>query len=203
MVQVKVCGITRAADAMAAVSLGATALGFVFWPQSGRYVTPAVAASIARLVPDVVTVGVFVNSSAEEIHEVADKVGLTSVQLHGDEPDDMYTQLSYSGIRAIGVKGEKTLAKADRVPRDVMVLLDVDDPVQRGGAGRTIDWDVAASIAAKRQIFLAGGLRPDNIAAAIRSVRPYGIDVSSGGEAAPGIKEVGKLASLFSEVKQV
>ena len=181
MVQVKVCGITRAADAMAAVSLGATALGFVFWPQSGRYVTPAAAASIARMVPDVVRVGVFVNSSVEEIHEVADKVGLPSVQLHGDDPDDMYTQLSYS----------------------VMVLLDVHDRVHRGGTGRTVDWDVAATIAAKRQIFLAGGLRPDNIAAAIRSVRPYGIDVSSGVEASPGIKEVGKLASLFSEVEQV
>ena len=203
MVQVKICGITRAADATAAVSLGATAIGFVFWPQSGRYVTPAVAASIARLVPDVVTVGVFVNSSVEEIREVADKVGLTSVQLHGDEPDEMYTQLSYRVIRAIGVKGEKTIAKADRVPRDVMVLLDVDDPVQRGGTGRTVDWDVAASIAAKRQIFLAGGLRPDNIAAAIRRVRPYGIDVSSGVEASSGIKEVGKLVSLFSEVGQV
>ena len=203
MVQVKVCGITRAADAMAAVSLGATALGFVFWPQSGRYVTPAVAASIARLVPDVVTVGVFVDSSVEEVHEVADEVGLTSVQLHGDEPDDMYTQLSYNVIRAIGVEGEKTIAKVDRVPQDVMVLLDVHDRVQRGGTGQTVDWDVAATIAAKRQIFLAGGLRPDNIAAAIRGVRPYGIDVSSGVEASPGIKEVGKLASLFSEVKQL
>lgn len=203
MVQVKVCGITRAADAMAAVSLGATAIGFVFWPQSGRYVTPAVAASIARLVPDVVTVGVFVDSSVEEVHEVADEVGLTSVQLHGDEPDDMYTQLTYSVIRAIGVKGEKTIAKVDRVPQDVMVLLDVHDRVRRGGTGQTVDWDVAATIAAKRKIFLAGGLRPDNIAAAIRGVRPYGIDVSSGVEASPGIKEVGKLASLFAEVKQV
>lgn len=203
MVQVKVCGITRAADAMAAVSLGATAIGFVFWPQSGRYVTPAVAASIARLVPDVVTVGVFVDSSVEEVHEVADEVGLTSVQLHGDEPDDMYMQLSYNVIRAIGVEGEKTIAKVDRVPQDVMVLLDVHDRVQRGGTGQTVDWDVAATIAAKRQIFLAGGLRPDNIAAAIRGVRPYGIDVSSGVEASPGIKEVGKLASLFFEVKQL
>ena len=188
---------------MAAVSLGATAIGFVFWPQSGRYVKPAVAASIARLVPDVVTVGVFVDSSVEEVHEVADEVGLTSVQLHGDEPDDMYTQLSYNVIRAIGVEGEKTIAKVDRVPQDVMVLLDVHDRVQRGGTGQTVDWDVAATIAAKRQIFLAGGLRPDNIAAAIRGVRPYGIDVSSGVELSPGIKEVGKLASLFSEVKQV
>jgi len=203
MVQVKICGITRAADARAAVSLGATAIGFVFWPLSGRYVTPEVAASIARLVPDVVTVGVFVNSSVEEIHEVADEVGLTSVQLHGDEPDEMYKQLSYRVIRAIGVKGEETIAKADRVPRDVMVLLDVHDPVQRGGTGQTVDWDVAATIAAKRQIVLAGGLRPDNVAAAIRSVRPYGIDVSSGVEASPGIKEAGKLSSLFSEVEQV
>ena len=203
MVQVKVCGITRASDALAAVSLGATAVGFVFWPGSRRYVTPEVAATIVRGLTGVRTVGVFVNSSVAEMHEVAEKVGLNSVQLHGDEPDDMYSELSYSVIRAIGVAGKQTIAKVDRVPNDVMVLLDVHDQVQRGGTGRTVDWDVAATIAAKRQIFLAGGLGPDNVAAAIRSVRPYGIDVSSGVETSPGIKETDKLKALFCEVEQV
>ncbi|MEE3202593.1 MAG: phosphoribosylanthranilate isomerase [Acidobacteriota bacterium] len=203
MVQVKVCGITRASDALAAVSLGATAVGFVFWPESRRYVTPEVAASIARGLTGVRTVGVFVNSSVAEMHKVAENVGLDSVQLHGDEPDDMYSKLSCSVIRAIGVVGKQTIAKVDRVPNNVMVLLDVHDQVQRGGTGRTVDWDVAATIAAKRQIFLAGGLRPDNVAAAIRSVRPYGIDVSSGVETSPGIKETDKLKALFYEVEQV
>lgn len=202
MVQVKVCGITRAADAVAAVSLGATSIGFVFWPESRRYVTPDFAASIVQGLPTVRSVGVFVNSSVEEMHEVADKVGLTSVQLHGDESDDMYSQLSYPVIRAIGVVGESTITRVDSVPQDVMVLLDVHDQVKRGGTGRTVDWDVAATIAAKRQIFLAGGLGPDNVAAAIRRVRPYGIDVSSGVEASPGIKETNKLKSLFCEVEQ-
>ena len=88
------------------------------------------------------------------------------------------------------------------MPDDVTVLLDVEDQVQRGGTGRTVDWNVAAAIAAKRQSFLAGGLRPDNIAAAIRRVRPYGIDVSSGVEVSPGIKEVDKLRALFYEMEK-
>jgi len=88
------------------------------------------------------------------------------------------------------------------VPDDVMVLLDVHDHVQRGGTGRTVDWDVAATIAAKRRIFLAGGLRPDNIAAAIRRVRPYGIDVSSGVETSPGVKAAGKLEEFFYEMEK-
>mgnify|MGYP001303056655 CR=1 FL=1 len=202
MAKVKVCGITRASDAKVAVSLGATAIGFVFWSKSKRYVTPDAAADISKDLPSVQTVGVFVNSSVDEMHGVADKVGLTSVQLHGDEPGDVYSQLSYPVIRAVGVVGNQTIAEVDRVPDDVMVLLDVQDDVQRGGTGRTVDWDVAAAIAEKRRIFLAGGLRPDNIAAAIRRVQPYGIDVASGVEASPGIKEVGKLKALFCEMEK-
>ena len=202
MANVKVCGITREADAQAAVALGATAVGFIFWPESPRYVTPDVAVQISKRLPSVQTVGVFVNSSVDEMSEVADQVGLSSVQLHGDEPDDIYSELSYPVIRAIGVTGEQTITRVDRVPDDVMVLLDVHDHVQRGGTGRTVDWDVAATIAAKRRIFLAGGLRPDNIAAAIRRVRPYGIDVSSGVETSPGVKEAGKLEELFYEMEK-
>lgn len=202
MVKVKVCGITRGSDAQLAVSLGATAVGFIFWPQSQRYVTPEAAAEISRDLPNVQTVGVFVNSSVDEMHQVADKVGLTSVQLHGDEPEDIYGELSYPVIRAIGVLGDQTITKVERVPDDVVVLLDVVDHVQRGGTGRTVDWDVAATIAAKRRIFLAGGLRPDNVAAAIRRVRPYGIDVSSGVETSPGMKEAGKLKALFYEMEK-
>ena len=202
MAEVKVCGITRGSDAQEAVSLGATAIGFVFWQKSQRYVTPDVAAAITRELPSVRTVGVFVNSSVEEVHKVADIVGLTSVQLHGDESDDIYKKLAYPVLRAIGVTGDQTIAKVERVPDDVMVLLDVEDQVQRGGTGRTVNWNVAATIAAKRRIFLAGGLRPDNIAAAIRRVRPYGIDVSSGVEVSPGIKEVDKLRALFYEMEK-
>ena len=202
MANVKVCGITREADAQVAVALGATAVGFIFWPESPRYVTPDVAVEISKRLPSVQTVGVFVNSSVDEMSEVADQVGLSSVQLHGDEPDDIYSELSYPVIRAIGVTGEQTITRVDRVPDDVMVLLDVHDHVQRGGTGRTVDWDVAATIAAKRRIFLAGGLRPDNIAAAIRRVRPYGIDVSSGVETSPGVKEAGKLEELFYEMEK-
>lgn len=202
MAKVKVCGITRVSDAQAAVALGATAVGFIFWPESQRYVTPDAAVKISKDLPSVQTVGVFVNSSVDEMCQVADQVGLTSVQLHGDEPDDIYSELSYPVIRAIGVTGEQTITKVDRVPDDVMVLLDVHDHAQRGGTGRTVDWDVAATIAAKRRIFLAGGLRPDNVAAAIRRVRPYGIDVSSGVETSPGIKEAGKLEALFYEMEK-
>ena len=199
--RIKVCGITRRDDALLAADLGASAVGFVFWPPSPRYVEPVHAAAIARELPaDVAPVGVFVDSPVDDVRRIAAEVGLSAVQLHGDEPPTLCDGLPYRVLKAVAVAGEATLDAADRVPARITVLLDARDPIRKGGTGRTVDWRVAAAVAARRRIFLAGGLCPENVGTALRTVRPYGIDVSSGIEARPGRKDAGRLRDFFEEV---
>ena len=194
---VKICGITRLEDAEAAVAAGASAIGFVFWPTSPRYIDPHRARTIAAMLPPFVTpVGVFVDQPLEHVNEVAGLVRLGAVQLHGDETPEFAAGVSGPVIKAVSP------GRADERawPARVRLLLDVHDPVARGGTGHTIDWTAAAAISAQREIVLAGGLTPDNVAGAITRVRPYGIDVSSGVERAPGIKDHGRLRALFEAV---
>ena len=192
---VKVCGITRAEDAHAAVAAGARALGLVFWPTSPRFVDPYRAREIAaRLPPFVTPVGLFVNQPREHVNAVASLVRLGAVQLHGDETPEFAASIAAPVIRALPIE------KADAWPEGTTLLLDAHDPVQRGGTGRTIDWTAAAAIASRRRVLLAGGLTPDNVAEAIAQVRPFGIDVSSGVERAPGIKDHQRLRALFEAV---
>ena len=204
MVHVKVCGITRAQDAALAAELGATAVGFVFWRGSPRYIDPPDAAAIARtLPPEVAPVGVFVNPTRDDVRRIAETVGLSTVQLHGDEPATLCDGLPYDVWKAVPVDPDRdaTRARLDRVPASVTVLLDASDRTRRGGTGRTIDWDVAATIAARRRIILAGGLAPDTVGLALRVVRPAGIDVSSGVEASPGVKDHKDLRAFFDAVR--
>jgi phosphoribosylanthranilate isomerase len=197
---IKICGITRLEDARVAVECGATALGLVFWPDSPRSVDQACARAIVESLPPFVTpVGVFVNQPAEYVNAVAAAVGLGAVQLHGDESLEFAAGLTRPVLKALTVVTED--AAIDRWPAATMVLLDAHDPVTRGGTGRTIDWARAASIAARRPIVLAGGLNPDNVGAAIERVQPFGIDVSSGVEAAPGVKDHGRIEALFNAVR--
>ena len=199
--RVKVCGITRRDDALLAADLGASAIGFVFWPGSPRYVEPETAAAIARELPaDVAPVGVFVDPTVGDVRLIAAEVGLAAVQLHGDEPATLCDGLPYRVLKAVPVAGEATCAAAERVPARITVLLDARDPLRKGGTGRTVDWGVAADVAARRRIFLAGGLCPENVGEALRTVRPYGIDVSSGVETHPGRKDGGRLRDFFEEV---
>jgi phosphoribosylanthranilate isomerase len=194
---VKICGITRAEDALAATDAGANAIGFVFWPDSPRFLDPYRARAIrAALPPFVTAVGVFVNQPLEYVTGIASLVRLGAVQLHGDEAPQFAAKVSTPVVKAIPLE----TADAGRIaawPAATMLLLDVHDPVKRGGTGRTIDWDAAAAIAAQRRIVLAGGLTPDNVAEAVARVRPFGIDVSSGVERAPGVKDHQRLRALF------
>jgi len=200
MTFVKVCGITRLEDATAALAAGATALGFVFWPSSPRAVTPEQAAGIIGALPyGTNVVGVFVNQSADEIDRAVRTAGLTAVQLHGDETPEILPSVHRPVLRAV------TLPVADEAvaewPESVLLLVDAHDPVKRGGTGQTVDWSAAAPLAAKRRVVLAGGLRAENVQEALRVVRPFGLDVSSGVEDAPGVKSVQKLNDFFEKVR--
>ena len=198
---VKICGITRLEDAQEAIRCGAGAVGFVFWPKSPRFVDPYRARAIAAsLPPFVAAVGVFVNQPADYVNHVASLVGLTVVQLHGDETPAFARDIRRPVIKAMALgsanDGHAARAWAERF----MLLLDAEDSEKRGGTGRTIDWTLAATLAAGRRVLLAGGLTPDNVADAIRTVRPFGIDVSSGVEARPGVKDSSKLSDLFHAI---
>jgi phosphoribosylanthranilate isomerase len=192
---VKICGITRAADADAAVELGAGAIGFVFWPGSPRFIDPYRARAIARSLPPFVTpVGVFVNQPAEYVNGVASLIRLGAVQLHGDEDRAFLAQVACPVVKALSAAG---IASAADWPAPVMILVDAHDPVRRGGTGAVADWTQAAALARQRRVMLAGGLTPENIADAVAQVRPFGVDVSSGVESAPGIKDRGRMKALF------
>lgn len=195
---VKICGITSLEDADAAVEAGANSLGFVFWSKSPRFIDPDRARVIvSSLPPFVVPVGVFVNQPAAHVRGVAALVRLGAVQLHGDEDLLYVAGMDYPVIKAVSIESGEEADRIDIWPRRTTLLLDVHDPVSRGGTGRTVDWSAAAAIAARRRTVLAGGLTPDNVAQAIERVRPYGIDVSSGVERAPGVKDHARIRALF------
>ncbi|HVL66582.1 MAG TPA: phosphoribosylanthranilate isomerase [Vicinamibacterales bacterium] len=200
---VKICGISRPEDALLAARLGAFAVGFVFWPRSPRVVDPTVARRIGEALPDGVTrVGVFVDQPIDEVVQVARGARLDAVQLHGHEPvafaRSVQDALGCLVIKAFGVGEGFSVDVLDEVPGDMLVLLDAHDPVKRGGTGRVIDWSIAAAAANRRQIMLSGGLTPANVTDAIAAVRPFAIDVSSGVEAAPGVKDPARLRALFA-----
>jgi len=187
-------------DAEVAVDCGAQAIGFVFWPESPRYITPAHAREIVQRLPPFVTpVGVFVNQPAAHVNEAAALAGLGVVQLHGDEDSSYATSVGRPVLKAMTVAGATALT-GDEWPAPAMILLDAHDPVRRGGTGRTIDWTGAAAVSSRRRIVLAGGLTVDNVVQAIACVRPFGIDVSSGVERAPGIKDHGRIRALFEAI---
>jgi len=200
---VKICGITRREDADAAVSAGADALGFIFWPDSPRHIDPYRARAIASALPPFVTpVGVFVDQPAEYVNGVAGLARLGAVQLHGNESVAYARTMKRPVIKAMTLR-DGAAAVLDRLktwPDHVLILLDVHDPVRRGGTGRTVDWTAAADVARRRRVVLAGGLTAENVGEAIARVRPFGIDVSSGVEQAPGIKDHRRLKALFEAV---
>ncbi len=202
MTRVKICGITAIDDAHAAVEAGADALGFVFAAGSPRAVTPAQAAGITSTLPPFVwTVGVFVDQPLEDVIRIAGDVHLQAVQLHGAEPADYSACLPLPVIRAIRVRNAGSLNLVGAYPARAF-LLDAYVEGQAGGTGKTLAWDVAATVTGKAPIILSGGLRPETVADAIRRVRPFGVDVSSGVERAPGHKDHAKLKEFIDHVRE-
>ncbi|HEY0283865.1 MAG TPA: phosphoribosylanthranilate isomerase [Vicinamibacterales bacterium] len=218
---VKICGITRAQDAELAANLGASAIGFVFWPDSPRYVhARTVTAMTANVSPSVLKVGVFVDQPIADVARMIDEAGLDVAQLHGHESPDYCRQLmirltpdttdmkipvvgtavvsgsSRTIFKAVALAGNGSIDVDDFDP-DVVFLVDAHDPVRFGGTGKTVSWESAREIAATRRTILAGGLNAANIKLAVRSVRPYGVDVSSGVESAPGVKDPNRLRTFF------
>jgi len=196
----KICGITRTSDALYAVEHGATALGFVFWPESPRYVAPRRAAEIVRELPEsVMPVGVFVNQAITDVTRVVAEAGVRTIQLHGDESPDYSASFDWPVWRAMSLVSVNGALPA--WPAETVILLDAHDPVRRGGTGAQIDWSHAAAIARQRRVILAGGLTPDNVQQAIATVRPFGVDVSSGVEQAPGVKNHEKVAQFLERAR--
>jgi phosphoribosylanthranilate isomerase len=199
---VKICGITREDDARLAVSLGADAVGFVFWERSPRVVSAERARVIADALPPFVTrVGVFVNAPPDEVQALVAGVGLDAVQLHGDEPVERYGAVTARLIRAVALDTTTALEAALALPSHVTPLVDAADRERRGGTGQLADWSRAATLAAARPAVLAGGLTADNVGRAVREVRPWALDVSSGVEQAPGVKSREKLSAFFDAVR--
>jgi len=204
MVRIKICGITNLEDARLAAGLGADALGFIFYPQSPRKVEPdAARAIIAQLPPLVISVGVFVDEEAATLRELAARVGLDWLQLHGQESPEYCRNLGRRVIKGVRIKDEASLAAlADYQNAVQAFLLDTYKKGQIGGTGETFDWTLARQAKKYGPIILAGGLTPANVDQAIKIARPEAVDAASGVEAAPGKKDPEKLRNFFAAVRR-
>ncbi len=202
MPHVKICGITRPEDAEQAASLGAWAIGFNLWPQSKRVADMAVAAGIARTMRRrIELVGVFVNPALDEVVRAHEAIGFTHVQLHGDEGPSFCTAVAERTgarvIKALRIGSMADMRDAERFHTDFH-LLDADAGSQYGGTGRTWNWDLIGARRSKIPVILSGGLTPENVAEAIEAVHPWGVDVASGVEASPGIKDPAKVEAFIA-----
>lgn len=197
MTRIKVCGITSVEDARAAVAAGAEALGLVFYRKSPRFVTVEQAREIVHSVPPFITlVGLFVDASDHEIETVLQAVPLTLLQFHGREKDSDCRRWGLRYIKALRVRPEESVEEmAGKYPGACALLLDTYRKGIPGGTGETFDWQLVPPDLS-RPVILAGGLHPDNVADAIQQVAPYAVDVSSGVERAPGIKDHEKIEAF-------
>ena len=206
MTRVKICGVTNLEDALLAEKLGADLLGFNFFERSPRFISPDHAAAIVRdLGHRIKKVGVFVNEETYKIGEIADRVGLDFVQLHGNEDPgfitDLRTKTSAAVIKAFRVGPRFEVGNSELFDVD-HVLLDAFAPDHYGGTGKAFDWEIAqAAFALRSKLFLAGGLKPENVSEAIRLVQPYAVDVASGVESAPGKKDPDTMAAFIRNAK--
>lgn len=202
MTKIKICGIRTVKDALAAMEAGADLIGFNFYPKSPRYVEVGMCRNIMAVVrryPRVTCVGVFVNASLAEIRATIDTLGLNLVQLHGDETPELLRSLNGQAYKAFrGIPADIPGYERQDAP---MFLVDAAVKGLYGGSGVTADWTGAAELAKKYPLLLAGGLTPENVADAVRRVKPWGVDVASGVESAPGEKDAGKMVEFVKKVR--
>ncbi len=200
-IKVKICGMTQLEDALFAVEQGADAVGFIFYKKSPRAVSmKTVREIISKLPPLVDTVGVFVNESADRVNKIADYCGLDLVQLHGDESPAFCRKICRRVIKAFRVKDLQSIRQLEKYPVSGF-LLDTFSDNLHGGTGKTFDWNLALPAKKMGPVILAGGLTPRNIRQAVTQVRPYGVDVCSGVEKSPGIKDLEKIRAFLKNIR--
>ena len=202
-VKVKICGITSVADGLAAAEAGADMIGLMFAEKSPRHISLKVAAEIASAVPPfVMKVGVFVNPTEELVMRAISECGLSLLQFHGDETPEFCMQFGLMCMKAFRIRDAESLKGLPEFSTDAY-LLDAYSPEARGGTGEKFNWELAVE-AQKfgKPIFLAGGLTPENVAEAVRKVKPFGVDVSSGVESAPGKKDVAKVKAFIQAARE-
>ncbi len=204
MIFVKICGITRLKDAIAAADLGARALGFNFYKNSKRYICPENAAEIiANLPGHILKVGLFVNSSETEVEEINSKLDLDLLQFHGDEAPEFCKKWGDKVIRAFRIENEQQLDEIKKYDFARMIIIDAAVKGQFGGTGELSNWDIATK--AKEYgipLILAGGLTPANVSEAVKKVKPFGVDVAGGVESSPGIKSKEKIRAFMHSVRR-
>jgi phosphoribosylanthranilate isomerase len=200
--RIKICGITLYEDARAAISLGVDALGFIFYKKSPRYITPSAAADIIKkLPPFVARVGVFVDEDPKAVDDIIKKTGIDTIQLHGKELPWYCAGFACTVIKAFGIRCGFDISVLEGY-RTAGYLLDTWDDTAKGGTGGTFDWSIAQAAAAKYgNVILAGGLNALNIEEALRTVRPFGVDLNSGVEIKPGVKNHYKMRDVVNIVK--
>ena len=204
MAKIKICGIKTVKDALAAMEAGADLIGFNFYPKSPRYIDVGICRdimSVMRKHGHVTYVGVFVNASVEEVYATIETCGLSLAQLHGDETPEMLHALNGKAFKAFrGIPLDITGYERNDAPA---LLVDAAVKGIYGGSGVTADWSASAELAKKYPLLLAGGLTPENVADAVRQVKPWGVDVASGVESAPGEKDAAKMIQFVKEVKRM
>ena len=202
--RVKICGITNLADAQVAAEAGADALGFVFYEKSPRFVSMKTAAEISRALPPfIIRVGVFVNPTKELVFKAIAECGLSLLQFHGDEPPEFCVQFDLMSMKAFRIRDAGSLKELPKYKTDAW-LLDAYSSDTLGGTGEVFNWDLAVEAQKTgRPIFLAGGLTPENVADAVRKVRSFGVDVSSGVESSLGKKDHAKVRAFINAAKTV
>lgn len=201
-VKVKICGITNVTDGLAAAEAGADMIGLMFYEGSPRRVSFTTATEISRALPPfTVKVGVFVNPTEDAVMRAIGDCGVSLLQFHGEETPEFCTQFGVMSMKAFRVRGPETLAELPEYQTDAW-LLDAYSPDGYGGTGEKFNWNLALEAAQfGRPIFLAGGLTPENVGEAVRQVQPFGVDVSSGVESAPGKKDHAKVRAFVQAVR--
>lgn len=202
MTKIKICGITNLNDALTAVNLGADALGFVFYPQSLRAITPAKAKQIRQKIPPfTLCIGVFVNAKKDEVMKIARECNLDGLQFHGNEsPEYCFSFSDYKVIKSFALKTRSDLKSITHYNVHA-ILIDAYDPAHHGGTGKKADWELAREAMSFGPLILAGGLDATNVSEAIREVNPFAVDVSSGVEMLPGVKDPVKLRRFVEMVR--